>query len=200
MCCSIRLGGEFCSLKFVLHSLGISYRVTCPYSHVQNGTVEQRHRHIVETGLSLMAHASVPPKFWVDAFQTMVYLINCMPTPVLKNSSPFQKLFHHNPDYNFLHIFGVVCWPNLRPFNRHKMDLRSHHCVFMGYSPDHKGFVYLHLPTSWRYISRDVVFSKRHFPFASSSPNSTTPESSQSSPHELPKLTNFVLDSQICPN
>lgn len=67
-----------------------------------------------------MAQSSVPTKYWTDAFQTAVFLINRMPTPILQNTSPFQILFKLIPDYSFLRNFGSACWPNLRPFNRHK--------------------------------------------------------------------------------
>lgn len=40
------------------------------------------------------------PWFWNAAFQTACYLINHLPTPLLKNSSPYEKLFHTTPDYS----------------------------------------------------------------------------------------------------
>jgi hypothetical protein len=48
-----------------------------------NGYSERRHRHIVETGLALLTHASLPLSFWSQAFSTTVYLINRMPTKTL---------------------------------------------------------------------------------------------------------------------
>lgn len=36
-------------------------------------------RHIVETGLTLLHHASIPLTFWPEAFATAVYLINRLP-------------------------------------------------------------------------------------------------------------------------
>lgn len=54
---------------------------------------ERRHRHIVETGLSLLTHASMSLSYWTYAFATTVYLINRMPTPTLHLSSPCEKLF-----------------------------------------------------------------------------------------------------------
>ncbi|CAA7050582.1 unnamed protein product [Microthlaspi erraticum] len=41
-----------------------------------NGLAERRHRHIVETGLALLSHASMPRSYWTYAFATAVYLIN----------------------------------------------------------------------------------------------------------------------------
>ncbi|KAK1646191.1 hypothetical protein QYE76_063996 [Lolium multiflorum] len=37
---------------------------------------ERKHRHIVEVGLALLAQASMPLKFWDEAFLTATYLIN----------------------------------------------------------------------------------------------------------------------------
>jgi hypothetical protein len=109
-------GGEYRPLNTLLHSLGISHRISCPNTHQQNGAVERKHRHIVETGLAILSHAHVPSQYWDDAFSTACYLINRMPTPVLKNRSPFELLFKCKPDYTFLRTFGCACWPNLRPY------------------------------------------------------------------------------------
>jgi transposase InsO family protein len=70
-------GGEYQKLHTQFFtSLGIAHRVSCPHTHQQNGSVERKYRHIVETGLALLAHASVPLKFWDEAFITTTYLIN----------------------------------------------------------------------------------------------------------------------------
>lgn len=116
-------GGEFRPLHKILQSHGINHRITCPYSHPQNGSIERRHSHIIEIGLALMAHASIPQNIWTEAFQTAVFLINQMPTLILENISPFQAIFNNSPNYNFMCTFGCFCWPNLRPFNHHKFDL-----------------------------------------------------------------------------
>jgi hypothetical protein len=44
-------------------SLDIVHRVSCSHTHQQNGSVERKHRHIVETDLALLAHASMALKF-----------------------------------------------------------------------------------------------------------------------------------------
>jgi hypothetical protein len=131
--------------------------------------VERKHRHIVETGLTLLAHCSAPLTYWAEAFQTACYLINRLPTPILNNESPFQKLFSLRPNYNFLRIFGCACWPHLRPYNKHKLDFRSDTCIFIGYSPSHHGYKCLHPSTGWIYISRHVIFDESIYPFTTKS-------------------------------
>lgn len=84
-------GVEYISHAFTkfLKTHGILHRLTCPYTSEQNGIAEHKHRHITETGLSLLAQSHLSNKYWVDAFLTAIYLINRMPTPVLHNNSPY---------------------------------------------------------------------------------------------------------------
>jgi len=86
-------GGEYQKLhNQFFTSLGITHRVSCPHTHQQNGSAERKHRHIVETGLALLAHAGMPLKFWDEAFLTATYLINRLPTRVIDNLSPMERL------------------------------------------------------------------------------------------------------------
>lgn len=60
-------------------SLGIHFQHPCPYIHSQNGKAERKHQHIIKTGLTLLAKASLPLKFWWDAFECAIYIINDFP-------------------------------------------------------------------------------------------------------------------------
>lgn len=59
-------------------------------------------------GLSLLAHASVPLKFWDEAFSTTVFLINRLPSKVIDDGTPFERLLGKQPDYTFLRTFGYA--------------------------------------------------------------------------------------------
>jgi hypothetical protein len=164
-------GGEYQKLNSFFQQTGISHHMSCPYAHQQNESAERKHRHIVEVGLSLLAHASMPLKYWDEAFLAATYLINRLPTKVLDFSSPLEILFKETPNYASLRTFGCACWPNLRPFNTHKLQFRSKQCVFLGYSNLHKGFKCLDVAEGRVYISRDVVFDETVFPFHKLNPN-----------------------------
>jgi histone deacetylase 1/2 len=164
-------GGEYQRLNSFFQRIGISHHVCCPHAHQQNGAVERKHRHIVEVGLSLLAHASIPLKFWDEAFATAAYLINRLPSKVTNGQTPLERLFHQKPDYSNLRVFGCACWPNLRPYNSRKLQFRSKQCVFLGYSHMHKGFKCLDVTEGRVYISRDVIFDEDVFPFAKLHPN-----------------------------
>jgi hypothetical protein len=160
-------GGEYQKLNSFFQRVGISHLVSCPHAHQQNGPAERKHRHIVEVGLSLLAYASMPLKYWDQAFLTAVYLINRLPSKVIQSQTPMERLFGKSGDYSLLRIFGCACWPNLRPYNKHKLEFRSKQCVFLGYSNLHKGYKCLDISTGRLYISYDIVFDETVFPFAS---------------------------------
>jgi hypothetical protein len=165
------LGGEYQKLHPFFAQVGITHHISCPHTHQQNGVAERKHRHIVEVGLALLAHAFMPLKFWGDAFISTTYLINRIPSKVLSYDTPLHHLFQKQPDYSLLRTFGCACWPNLRPYNNHKLQFRSKQCTFLGYSLSHKGFKCLDPDSGRVYISRDVTFDESLFPFQNLGPN-----------------------------
>lgn len=112
---------------------GIHHRFICPHPFQHNGIIERKRRHLVEFGLTLPTQGYVPFKFWSDAFATVVYLINRLPTYVLNHKVPYEKLFNKSSCSTFLRIFGCLCFPHVRDFNKHKFDYKSRPCVFLGY-------------------------------------------------------------------
>ncbi|KAL9993337.1 putative RNA-directed DNA polymerase [Helianthus debilis subsp. tardiflorus] len=158
-------GGEFRNLSTFFSSIGIIHRLSCPHTSEQNGVVERRHRHVVETGLTLMAQSDTPQRFWHFAFETVVYLINRMPSRSNYIVSPFEHLFKRKPIFSFLRVFGCQCYPYLRPYNPHKMDFRSIPCIFLGYSTSHHGYRCFDPVSERIYIARHVRFNETSFPF-----------------------------------
>jgi hypothetical protein len=166
--------GQYQRLNLFFSRIGISHLVSCPHTHQQNGAAEQKHRHVVEVGLSLLSHVSMPQKFWDEAYLAIVFLINRLPSHVINMETHMERLFHRKPDYSFIKTFGCACWPNLHPYNTHKLSFQSIRCVFLGYSQQHKGYKCLE-PSSGRvYISHGVVFDEIVFPFFELHPNAGT--------------------------
>ncbi|KAJ0500301.1 putative RNA-directed DNA polymerase [Helianthus annuus] len=181
-------GGEFRNLSTYFTSLGIIHRRSCPHTSEQNGTVERRHRHVVETGLALLAQSFVPQRFWHYAFDTAVYLINRMPSTSNSLTSPFERIYKRSPDFSFLKVFGCQCFPYLRPYNPHKMDFRSTACIFLGYSPVHHGYRCFDPSHDRVYIVRHARFNETIFPFKPKPtvPSTSSPEPYYSSLHNPP--------------
>ena len=105
----------FCSSNGILH------QTSCPYSPQQNGVSERKHRHIVETSLSLLYRSHLPYNYWSYAFSTAIFLINRLPSSVLSFKSPWEVLYSKPPPLQALKAFGCDCYPYLRPYTKHKL-------------------------------------------------------------------------------
>ena len=102
-------GGEYEKLNSFFQNIGISHHVSCPHAHQPNWSAKRKHRHIVEVGLALLPGASMPLKFWDEAFLTAVHIINMLPSRVINNKTPVERLLHTKPDYKSLRFFGCAC-------------------------------------------------------------------------------------------
>ncbi|KAG8480278.1 hypothetical protein CXB51_024811 [Gossypium anomalum] len=137
--------GHFYYVSFVdahsrytwLYLIKCKFEALEKFIHLQS-LVERKHRYIVDTGMTLLAQASVPMHLWAHAFKSASYLINRLATHVLNRKSPYEMLHKTLPNYMHLKVFGCRCYPYLRPFNTHKLQYQSRLCVFLGYSPVHK--------------------------------------------------------------
>ena len=69
-------GGEYVSKEFesYLSVCGILHQLSYPYTPQQNGLVEQKHRHIIETTITLLSKASLPFQYQSYATQIAVFL------------------------------------------------------------------------------------------------------------------------------
>ncbi|GAB2288160.1 hypothetical protein Dimus_037980 [Dionaea muscipula] len=148
---------EYIGLKQMFSSHGIQHLISPPYTPQHIATAERRHRHIVETGLTLLHRASLPLTFWSFAFSTAAYLINRLPSSILQNRSPFELLFHAIPNYSSLRVFGCLCCPWLRPYAQHKLDQRSRPYLFLGYSNEHHSYICFDPHDTKIHYSRHVV-------------------------------------------
>lgn len=94
---------------------------------------------------------------------TTCYVYNQNPSSVLDDKSPMEVLFHRQPEYERLKVFGSGCYPCLRAQRNDKLDNKSRPCFFIGYFMT--GDSYLCLDPSSRQIfnSRDVAFAEMDF-------------------------------------
>ncbi|KAM1755844.1 hypothetical protein ACFX12_008126 [Malus domestica] len=187
--------GEYVSKAFqsFLLDKGITHQLSCPHTPEQNGLAERKHRHVIETTVTLLQTARLPASFWSYACQTAVYLINRMPSSVLGNKSPFELLFGHLPDISHLRIFGCACYPLLKPYNDSKLQVKTTKCIFLGYATKYNGYICYEVSKQRVYISRHVVFDENQFPYTTLLVHSTPSYQSSSVP-------NFPLPAHVISN
>ena len=151
------------------------HQSSCVNTPQQNGVFERKNCHLLEVTRSLLFGSNVPKHFWFDALLTTCFLINRMPSKVLKFQTPLSTLQTFFPTSRTfsdidLRVFGCSAFVHIHESNRGKLDARSCKCVFLGYSSVHKGYR-CYSPEKRKYfLSKDVAFIENQLFF----PKNTT--------------------------
>ena len=141
-----------------MHSYGTVHHLTYPDTSRQNGRAERKLRHILDTVRALILSAKVPAPFWGEAALHAVHAINRIPSPVIHNQTPYERLFGSPPDYHHLRSFSFACFVLLQPHEHNKLEPQSRLCYFLGYDETQKGYR-CYDPVFHRLrVSRNVVF------------------------------------------
>ena len=158
--------GEFFNAQVseLFKSQGIIHQSSCPHTPQQNGVVERKHRHIMETARAIRFQGHIPIKFWGECVLAAVHIINRIPSTVLDNKSPFEMMFSKSTDLSYVRIIGCLCHAT-KLLRTDKFGPRAIRSVFMGYGTTQKGYKLYDLENKVLFISRDVVFTESIFPF-----------------------------------
>uniref|UniRef100_A0A2N9HCA8 Integrase catalytic domain-containing protein n=1 Tax=Fagus sylvatica TaxID=28930 RepID=A0A2N9HCA8_FAGSY len=142
----------------ILKYYGTIFHTSCAGTSQQNGRAERKLRHILDTVKALTNAASTPVSFWGEATLTAVYTINRCPSPVVQNTTPYERLFGTTPNYSLLKVFGCVCFVLLQPHEPTKLQPHSQLCCFLGYGLEEKGYRCYDPVAKRLRVSRHVVF------------------------------------------
>ena len=104
---------------------------------------------------------------WSECVLTATYLINRLPSSVLKGKSPYELIYNEKPVLDHLRVFGCLCFATILN-DSDKMSSRSEKCVMIGYSNVKKGYKLYSLDKHQFIFSRDVQFYENVFPFKGS--------------------------------
>lgn len=90
-----------------------------------------------------------------------------MPCKAIQNNIPYQMLFKQSPNYGKLKVFGCLSFPWLRPYSKHKLDVKSIPCVFLGYSKHQSAYLCFNPKAGRIYTLRHVLFDENSYPYSS---------------------------------
>ena len=119
-----------------------------------------------------MFQSKLPNLYWSYVVLHATFLINRVPTPLLKNKSPYQMLYDNLPDVNSFKVFGYLCYAFTLLAHRSKLHSRARKYVFLGYKSGSKGYVLFYLDTREIFLSINVVFHELILPYIVSSTHS----------------------------
>ncbi|KAK1423454.1 hypothetical protein QVD17_18757 [Tagetes erecta] len=160
-------GGEFTSNRMLdfYAKEGIILETTCAHTPQQNGVVERKHRHLLETARALKFEANLPTKFWGECVLTATYIINRLPSDVIENKTPYEILYNRQPEYEHMRVFGCLAYYKNTETKGDKFEQRGRVGVFLGYPPGTKGYKVFDAQHNKIVLSRDVKFFEKVFPF-----------------------------------
>lgn len=102
----------------------------------------------------------VPHRFWPEAAQYAVHILNRCPTMILGEVTPSEKWSQHKPSVEHLRVFGCVTFALIPYERRTKLDEKSIKCVIFGVSKESKAYRLYNPVTKKIIISKDVKFDE----------------------------------------
>ena len=98
--------------------------------------------------------------FWAEVVTCENYIVDHTPTKVLKNITPKEAWSSINPYVSHFHVFGSEAWIHILDEKHKALEPKSEKCIFVGYSKDIKGYIFLPPKSENLIIRRDVNFAE----------------------------------------
>lgn len=136
VCLRTDRGGEYNSKSFqdFCTKNGIKRQLTAAYTPHQNGIAERKNRSIMNMVRCMLSGMKVPLRFWPEATQYPVHILNRCPTLILGDVTPSEKWSKHKPAVDHLKVFGCTAYALIPYEKRTKLEEKSIPCVLFGVS------------------------------------------------------------------
>ena len=106
----------------------------------------------------LLHEKNLPKELWAEVANTIVFLLNRLPTRAMEKKTPFEAWLGIKPILKNLKVFGCLCFSYIPQVKRDKLEKKSEPGVFVGYSLVSKAYRIYHPKYQKVITSRDVQF------------------------------------------
>ena len=132
-----------------------------PWNPQENGVVESMNMTIMEHARIMRLHVGLLLNMWVEAINTIVYLINRGPSTPLDYGILEKAWSGKKVSYSFLKTFGCGAFSHVDSENRTRLEAKSKKCIFVGYGIDEFGYKLWYFENQKIVRSRDVIFNEK---------------------------------------
>ncbi|GKE06311.1 retrovirus-related pol polyprotein from transposon TNT 1-94, partial [Tanacetum coccineum] len=121
-------------------SVGISHETLVVQSPQQNSVIERRNRTLIEAARTMLIYVKAPLFLWAEAVATACYTQNRSIIRRRHRKTPYELLYDRKPDLSYLHVFGVLCYPNSNSEDLGKLQAKADIGIFIRYAPKKKDY------------------------------------------------------------
>lgn len=138
----------------------IKCQLTAAYTPQQNEVAERKNQSIMNMVRCIMFGMKVPLRFWPDATQYAVHILNRSPTLILGDVTPSERWGKHKLVVEHLRVFGCKAYTLIPYERRTQLDEKSALCVLFGVSKEFKAYRLYDPVHKMIIISKDVQFDE----------------------------------------
>ncbi|GKV38975.1 hypothetical protein SLEP1_g46821 [Rubroshorea leprosula] len=150
----------FNNFNLFCEEAGVDHQLTVSYTPQQNGIAERKNITVMEMARCMLAEKKLPKSFWAEAVYTAVYLLNGLPTKVIKGMTLIEAWYGQKPSANHLKVFGSICYNHVPATKRGKLDEKVEIGIFIGYATQAEGYK-VYDPISKKVnVHKDVAFDE----------------------------------------
>ena len=128
------------------------------YTPRYNGVAERKNRTIMNMAHSMLSHKKLSNEYWAEVVGCSVYLLNRSPTVIFQDKIPEEAWSGTKTSVSHLRIFGYVAFAHIPDELKRNIDKKSEHCIFTGYSEQHKEYKLYNPVTKKLVVRKDVNF------------------------------------------
>src|SRR5258708_1151500 len=189
-------GGEYINMALEDYCSRNSITMEFMVSHTpeQNRVTEHATQKILDKGCTIMKDANAPDFLWVDAFTTVMCVINRTAGGQTGSVTPFKAFFGEKPDISHMWVwYANVFIHQLKGLGAGKLGECGHQVKFLGYPENSAGYRTYDPCTHKAQVAHAPIFREEARPTLLSSFKSTVGNSDiESDPNNVPQNSDSV--------